>query len=124
MNMETIVLLLVGLSALALAVVGIVVVRKEPVTIGTILDATEGGLTDIERAAGAAKKYVLAAEQLWQTGRMDKDNRLYFVVSKLKAVFPDIAEETLEDSVEAAVAWMKLGEGRLISSGEEQPTER
>ena len=115
MDIETIVMLIVAAAAAVMAGVGLYIARK-PATVGAILDATEDGLSDIERAAGAAKEYVLAAEQLWQTGRLEKESRLYFVVQRLSAAFPDIAESTLEDSVEAAVAWMKMAEGKLVGS--------
>lgn len=122
MDIQTVVMLLVGVAAIALAVVGIIFVRKEPVSVAGVLTSTVEAVTDIEKAAGAAKEYVLAAEQLWQTGRLDKESRLYFVVTRLKKLFPDIPESTLEDSVEAAVAWIKMTEGRLTSGGAETPT--
>ena len=113
MDVETIVMLIVAAAAAVMAGVGLYIARK-PATVGAILDATEDGLSDIERAAGAAKEYVLAAEQLWKTGRLDKENRLYFAVERLAKLFPEIPAETLEDSVEAAVAWMKMSEGKLV----------
>lgn len=82
----------------------------------SLLEAMEEGLTDIETAAGAAREYVLAAEQLWETGRLDKDNRLIWVLERLQGAFPSIADETLIDSIEAAVAWMKLGEKKIAPS--------
>lgn len=124
MSIETISVLIASLAAVALAVVGIIFLRKEPPTNVTgVLQTAEDALTDIEKAAGAAREYVLAAEQLWATGRLEKGNRLYFVVKRLKVLFPDMSESTLEDSVEAAVAWMKTVEGRLIAPGDDEDEE-
>lgn len=109
MDIETIVLLIVGVAATALSVVGIIFLRKEPVSVAGVLESTSDALTDIETAAGAAREYVLAAEQLWKTGRLSADSRLSFVIGRLHQAFPSMSSETLEDSVEAAVAWMKLG---------------
>lgn len=117
MEIETIVMLVVGAAAFVLAGVGVYVARK-PTNITSTLDLAESTFADIERAAEAARQYVLAAEQLWLTGRLDKDNRLYWVVNKLQAVFPDISADTLEDTVEAAVAWIKMTEGKLSNGGE------
>lgn len=113
MEIETIVLLLVGISAVVLAVVSVLVVRKQPATVTGVIEAAQEALTDIERVAGAAMEYVLAAEQLWSTGRLAKDSRFGFVVTRLKGLFPEISEETIEDSIEAAVAWMKMAESKL-----------
>lgn len=115
MDIETIVLLVVSAAALVMAGVGIYAVGK-PTNVTGVLEATNTALTDIERTAGAAKEYVLAAEQLWKTGRLEKGNRLYFAVERLVKLFPEIPAETLEDSVEAAVAWMKMSEGKLLKS--------
>ena len=114
MDIQNIIVGLVALAGFAMAGAVIYSARR-PASVAAVLDATEGGLTDIEKAAGAAKEYVLAAEQLWATGRLDKENRLYFVVGKLQHLFPDMSEETIDDSIEAAVAWMKTLERKVIA---------
>jgi hypothetical protein len=110
MDMETIVMLVVAASALIMAGVGLYIAGK-PATIGGVLESTSDAISDIEIAAGAAKEYVLAAEQLWKTGRIEKGDRLDWVLDRLSDAFPAIPEETLRDSVEAAVTWLKMGMG-------------
>lgn len=110
MDMETIVLLIVGASALIMAGVGVYIAGK-PTNVGGMLESTGAALTGIETAAGAAKEYVAAAEQLWKTGKIAKGDRLDWVLDRLSDAFPAIPEETLRDSVEAAVTWLKMGMG-------------
>lgn len=108
MNYETILALVMTLVAVGLAGFAFYRSGKTP-TVTTVLEGVSQGLSDIEWAAGAAREYVLAAEQLWQTGRLDKESRLVWVLERLRAAFPEISEETLRNSIESAVAWMKLG---------------
>ena len=110
MDVETIVMLIVAAAAAVMAGVGLYIARK-PATIGGVLESTSDVISDIEIAAGAAKEYVLAAEQLWKTGRIEKGDRLDWVLDRLSDAFPAIPEETLRDSVEAAVTWLKMGMG-------------
>lgn len=69
-------------------------------------------LTDFQRAVGEARELVLAAEQLWQTGRLEKDDRFNWTMGRLTESFPNLDEETLVGSIEAAVGWMKILRGR------------
>lgn len=107
MDMQTIVLLIVAAAALIMAGVGLYSVRR-PLSVPGVLGATGDALSDIETAAGAAREYVLAAEQMWVSGRIDKESRLNYVLDRLVTAFPGIPKITLIDSIEAAVAWMKL----------------
>lgn len=92
----------------AVIAVAVIAVRSgQTVTVGTALAA----LSDIEKVAGAARQWVLAAEQLWLTGQLDKDKRFEFVLGKLQAVYPEIDEDTLEGAIEGAVLWAKLLSG-------------
>lgn len=110
MDYETIVLLIVGASALIMAGVGVYIAGK-PANVGGVLESTSDAISDIEIAAGAAREYVLAAEQLWKTGRIEKGGRLDWVLDRLSEAFPSIPEKTLRDSVEAGVMWLKMGMG-------------
>ena len=56
--------------------------------------------TDITEVALTAVK---AAEQLYRTGRMERNARLSFAVSYLRKWFPSLSEDVLVISVEAAV---------------------
>lgn len=99
----TIVIVVGGVISLAV----IAVRSKQDVTIETVTDA----LSDIELAAGAAKQWVLAAEQLWVTGKLEKDARFEYVLDKLQDIYPGIDEDTLTGSIEAAVRWAKMLSG-------------
>lgn len=110
MDIETIVLLVVSAAALVMAGTGIYIARK-PATVSGVLESASKALSDIETAAGAAKEYVAAAEQLWKTGKIEKGDRLDWVLDRLSDAFPAIPEKTLRDSVEAAVTWLKMGIG-------------
>ncbi len=110
MDVETIVMLIVAAAAAVMAGVGLYIARK-PATVGGVLESTSDAISDIEIAAGAAKEYVLAAEQLWKTGRIEKGDRLDWVLDRLSEAFPSIPEKTLRDSVEAGVMWLKMGMG-------------
>lgn len=107
---EWIVTLVLALGAAVLAGFAFWRSGKAP-TVQEALEAVSLQLTDIERATKSAREYVLAAEQLWSTGRLDKEGRLLWVLVRLRAAFPGISEEVLTDSIESAVAWMKLAMG-------------
>jgi hypothetical protein len=63
---------------------------------------------DIETAIIFARELVLAAEQLWETGQIEKGDRFDYVMGKLMMVFPDLDIDTLEALLEAAVKWGKI----------------
>lgn len=98
----------------AIVALGIVALRNgQAVTVETVTDT----LSDIERAAGAAKEWVLAAEQLWLTGKLERDARFEFVLDKLQAIYPEIDEDTLTGSIEAAVRWARMLQGKGGNGG-------
>jgi len=68
-------------------------------------------LTDLERAAGAARELVLAAEQLYETGRLPKDDRFEWALTRLAELHPAIDRDTLTWAIEAAVKGVKLLRG-------------
>lgn len=106
LDMTTLLTIIVAVVAIALAV--FTAIRSETaITIEGVTDT----LSDIEMAAGAAREWVLAAEQLWETGRLEKDERFLFVLQKLQEIYPGIDAGTLEGSIEAAVRWAKLLRG-------------
>jgi hypothetical protein len=101
--------IIVAVVAIAVAVFS-AIRSNQTITVETVTDM----LSDIEIAAGAAKEWVLAAEQLWLTGQLEKDARFHFVLHQLKAIYPDIDDNTLEGSIEAAVAWLHMLRGRKV----------
>jgi hypothetical protein len=106
-SIEAMVILLLALAAVVLAGLAFWRSGKTP-TVAAALGEVSSQLTDIERAAQTAREYVLAAEQLWQTGRLTRDSRFTWVLARLRTAFPGISEEVLTDSIESGVAWLKL----------------
>ena len=66
------------------------------------------GLEDIETAIAVAQEMVFAAEQLWETGELPKDERFDYVLEKMEMIFPGLDIETLEPLIEAAVKYTKI----------------
>lgn len=64
-------------------------------------------LDQIGQAAILARELVAAAEQLWLTGRLPRDERLDYVMDKLALYFPDLDRQQVYPLVEAAVYWLK-----------------
>jgi hypothetical protein len=109
-SMEWIVTLVLALAAVVLAGVAFWRSGRTP-KVPDALEAVSAQLTDIEKATKSAREYVLAAEQLWKTGRLAKESRFSWVLQKLRTALPGISEEVLTDSIESGVAWLKLALG-------------
>ena len=107
----------VNTASILIAVIAIVVaiftlVRQgQSIGIEGVADVA-GQLTELQDAVAEARELVLAAEQLYQTGRIPKDKRFNWVYNRLKTALPGLSEDTLATAVEAAVAWLKLQNGR------------
>ena len=106
-----------SLASILIAAVAIIVAiytfvrHGQGISIEGVADVA-GGLTELQDAVAEARELVLAAEQLYRTGRLPKDKRFTWVYNRLKANLPNLPEDTLATSVEAAVAWLKLLNGR------------
>jgi hypothetical protein len=68
----------------------------------------DSAASDIERAAGTAREIVMAAEQLWVTGKLAKSARRDWALAQLKEFFPGMDDETLIKSIEASVQWLRI----------------
>ena len=66
------------------------------------------GIEDIETAIVVAQEMVLAAEQLWETGELPKNERFDYVLEKMEMIFPGLDIDTLEPLIEAAVKYAKV----------------
>lgn len=86
--------------ALTAAILVLVWFRGKPTDAASaasgILEATE-----------TAKVLVMAAEQLWLTGKLPKDERLDFVLDQLGAQYTWLDADQARVTVEAAVFWLK-----------------
>jgi hypothetical protein len=85
-----------GLTVLLLVVVW---VRTRPASAGE-------AAAQIREVTEYAQAAVMAAEQLWQTGKLPKDARLDYVLDELQKQF-GVDKETARLSAEAAVYWLK-----------------
>lgn len=70
----------------------------------------------LAEAQKVASDAVAAAEQLWQSGQIEKGERLDAAYAWLKPYFPNLPKETLVMSIEAAVFWLKQGLGQVTTS--------
>ncbi|HXF60307.1 MAG TPA: hypothetical protein VNK95_01740 [Caldilineaceae bacterium] len=97
---------------------------------------TEGGESsavdvagEMVRAATVARELVAAAEQLYLTGKLPRDERFDYAVDRLGELFPNIEPNQLVALVEAAVYFLRLKQqeaaagGWLPAAGPEKSTE-
>ncbi len=67
---------------------------------------------DLSAVWDSAKEYVSLAESLWNSGKLPGDDaskaKFNFVFEALKHEFPDLDENTLINTLEAAVKWVKM----------------
>ena len=101
--------------ALAVAVVTAVLVvviwiRTKPTS------AAQAGAS-IAEAATVAQTAVAAAQQLWMTGKLPRDERFNYALGLLQKEFPGLDAIQLRASVEAGVYWLKMAAFPSTSSG-------
>lgn len=77
-------------------------VRTKPAT-------AQEALAQIQEMSAQASGLVAAAEQLWLTGKLPKDDRFRYVADRLAIAYPDLDEDQLRTTIEAAVYWLKTG---------------
>jgi len=92
--------------AVGLVVAGIIALwlRKPPTT------AAEA-LAEVQEATEVTRQFVAAAEQLWQTGRLARDERFEYVVERLAERYPGMDVNQAAATIEAAVYWLKAATG-------------
>jgi hypothetical protein len=103
MNMLDGMLLYVALGLVA-AMVGVWWVRRQ----AGVEEPLAAGADGVWEAMILARALVMAAEQLWLTGDLYKDERFDYVWAQMKARYPALDEKTLQATIEAAVFWMKV----------------
>lgn len=89
--------------AFGVVVVGLllyVVVRKPPTTVGE----AQAQLADVTEAA---RTYVMAAEQLWRTGKLPQEERFDYAARQLEQQF-NLEPEQVKALIEAGVYWVKV----------------
>jgi hypothetical protein len=57
----------------------------------------------------AARDAVAAAEQLWVTGQIKRDDRYDWALAHLQKLYPALTSDAFTMSIEAAVFWLKRG---------------
>jgi len=79
--------------------------------------SAEKAVAQMTEASTVAFNLVSAAEQLWTTGRLPKDERLDWVTAQLETLFPRLDDAQLRATVEAAVYWLKMMQASAESDG-------
>lgn len=80
-----------------------------PDSAGELLTEVQTTATDLREIIAMAEQLVAAAEQLWTTGKIGKDDRFDWVFERLDELFPDIDRPTLTAMIEGAVFLIKQG---------------
>lgn len=90
--------------AVGLVVAGMIALwlRKPPTS------AAEA-LAEVQEATEVTRQLVAAAEQLWKTGRLARDERFDYVVARLAERYPGMDTNQAAATIEAAVYWLKNG---------------
>lgn len=103
---------ILGLASMALTVVLLVVVwiRTRPTSVAE-------ASASLLQVAEVAETAVSAAEQLWRTGKLPKDERFTYALSLLEKEFPALNRDHLTAALEAAVFWLKQGLAARDNSG-------
>lgn len=102
-----------GLGVLLIAAL-VVWMKRGQETSGGVASLSETA-AQLAQAASVAQDLVAAAEQLWQTGRLAKDERSQWVMGQLADLFPGLDENQLEAMLEAAVYFLKMASALPIS---------
>lgn len=101
----------VGLTGVLLVVVWL---RTRP---QSVAEAT----ASLQEVAQVAQMAVAAAEQLWRTGKLPRDERFDYALALLEKEFPALQKEHLTAALEAAVFWLKAW---LAMQAQQTPAER
>lgn len=88
-------------AVLTVVLLALVWVRTRPQSVEEAIDS-------LQDASELAKTAVLAAEQLWTTGKLPKDERFAYALELLSKEFPTLDVEQLSASIEAGVYWLKF----------------
>jgi hypothetical protein len=89
----------VGLTAVLLIVVWL---RTRPQNVSE-------AISSLQEVSAVAQTAVAAAEQLWTTGKLPRDERFTYALDLLETEFPALKREHLIAALEAAVFWLKTG---------------
>ena len=86
-------------AAVAALILAFVWLRRRP-------SGAEQARADAVDAATMSYTIVMAAEQLWRTGKLPADERFAYAMSMLAAQFPSLDTEVLRATIEAGVYWL------------------
>lgn len=108
---------LVALLAIVIAAVALYQARQ-PLTVANVSGALQKGTETASELTEVALVAVRASEQLWRTGRIQRDQRLTKALNYTRQWFPDLNDETLLTALESAV----LVVNTVVDSMPKKPT--
>lgn len=76
---------------------------RQPVDLEELPAQLATARSEAEELAAVSKTAVMAAEQLWRSGKINRDDRWYEAVAYVKRFYPDIDAEILAKNLEAGV---------------------
>lgn len=74
--------------------------RGETITMKTTGD-------DLLSAFEVAKGVVAGVEQLWESGQIDKENRLNEAIDQMTKMYPEFDADVLRTTIESGVYWLR-----------------
>lgn len=103
---------ILGLASMGLTLILLIVVwiRTRPSNVAE-------AVASLQQVAEVAETAVSAAEQLWRTGKLPRDERFNYALNLLQAEFPSLQKEHLTAALEAAVFWLKEGLAARADNG-------
>lgn len=99
--------LYIGLAVLAGGAFGYIMLRRGGAY------TPDAVLTQVQDAITVAQALVAAAEQLSETGAIDRGARFQYVFGRLRELFPNLSEDTLIAAIEGAV-WLVTKSADLL----------
>ncbi len=99
MELDSGVLAVVAFGVVAVVVLAWLIVRNPPRSVDQVQPM-------ILEASETARLMVMAAQQLWQTGRLPSDQRFDWVADRLRAQY-DLEPAQVGALIEAGVYWVK-----------------
>ena len=69
-------------------------------------------LSQYELILKTTRALVKDAQEAYETGQIERDDRFIWVLSRLRVRYPGLSENVLAGTIESAVAWLKIVRGQ------------